>query len=284
MRDRLLVQIHESFALTATQVDRAVGFLTNQFDINANQVYTMAVMRDVASHHDQADFGLGDEVSDAADLDKIQEELQSQDWIFVRRFGSTKYESTIAVADYKSRLLYTSADPAAPRADLAQVPWIKQALDSPTASSILLLRTDDPRLAATGILGKTPGAGLVFLFTRTLLLNKVPTSQLMQVLDAAILFGNIRLDKATKLSLVASDGTSIGDVPPDLDADEWVVSTVLIAFDGAPIGRVVMVRELGGGLALFPHARLLFALAMVGALAAFGGTALRARQITNARA
>ena len=284
MRDRLLVQIHQSFALTATQVDRAVSLLTNQFDINANQVYTLKVMRDVASHHDQADFGLGDEVTDAADLEKIQEVLQSQDWIFVRRFGSTKYESTIAVADYKSRLLFTSADPAAPRTDLAQVPWIKQALDSPTASSIVLLRADDPGLAATGILGKAPIAQLVFLFTRTLLLNKVPTSQLMQVLDAATLLGNVRLDRTTKLSLVAPDGTSIGDVPPDLAADEWVVSTVPIAFDGAPIGSVVMARELGGGLALFPHARLLFALAMLAALGVFGGTALRARQITNARA
>jgi predicted Ser/Thr protein kinase len=284
MRDRLFVQIHESFALTATQVDRAVALLTNQFDINANQVYTLAVMRDVASHHDQADFGLGDEVSDAADLEKIQEELQSQDWIFVRRFGSTKYESTIAVADYTSRLLYTSADPAAPRTDLAQVPWIKQALDSPTASSIVLLRADDPRLVTTGILGKAPASGLVFLFTRTLLLNKVPTSQLMQLLDAATLLHNVRLDKATKLSLVAPDGTSIGEVPGDLAADEWVVSTVPIAFDGTSIGSVVMARELGGGLALFPHARLLFALAMFASLGLFGATALRARQITNARA
>jgi hypothetical protein len=59
---------------------------------------------------------------------------------------------------------------------------------------------------------------------------------------------------------------------------------VPIAFDGTSIGSVVMARELGGGLALFPHARLLFALAMFGALGLFVATALRARQITNARA
>ncbi len=284
VRDRLLAQIHESFALTGVQVDRAMALLTNQFDINANQVYTLAVMRDVASHHDQADFGLGDETSDAADLQKIQEELQSQDWIYVRRFGSQKYESTIAVADYKSRLLYTSADPAAPRTDLAQVSWIRQALASPTSSSIVLLPADDPRLLATDILGKTPPSGLVFLFTRTLLLNKVPTSQLMQVLDAGTLLGNVRLDKATKLSLVSLDGTSIGDVPANLDAESWVVNRVPISFDGAPVGSVVMARELGGVLALFPHARLVFAFAMFGALAAAAFTAFRARQITNARA
>ncbi len=284
VRDRLLAQINESFAATGVQVDRAMALLTNQFDINANQVYTLAVMRDVASHHDQADFGLGDETSDAADLQKVQEELQSQDWIYVRRFGSQKYESTIAVADYKSRLLYTSADPVAPRTDLSATPWIKQALDSPTSSSILLMRADDPKLVESGILGKPAPTGLVFLFTRTLLLNKVPTSQLMQVLDAGTLLGNVRLDKATKLSLVALDGTSIGDVPANLDAESWVVNTVPIHFDNAQVGSVVMARELGGVLALFPHARLVFALAMLGALGVAATTAFRARQITNARA
>jgi hypothetical protein len=284
VRDRLLAQIHESFELTATQVDRAVALLTNQFDINANQVYTLPVMRDVASHHDQADFGLGDETSDAADLEKIQEELRSQDWIYVRRFGSQQYESTIAVADYKSRLLYTSADLAAPRSDLSATPWIKQALDSPASSSILLLRADDPGLLATGIVGKAAKPGLIFLFTRTLLLNKVPTSQLMQILDAATLLGNVRLDKATKLSLVSPDGTSIGDVPTNLDTESWVVNRVPIRVDGAPIGNVTMARELGGVLALFPHARLVFALAMLGALGVAASTAFRARQIANARA
>jgi hypothetical protein len=284
VRDRVLAQIHSSFDLTGAQVDRAVELLTNQFDINANQVYTLPVMRDVASNHDQADFGLGDEASDAADLDKLQEELASQDWQFVRRFGLVRYQSTIAITDYKSRLLYTSASPRSARTDLTQMPWIKQSIVSPSGNSILLTRGDDPELAKTGILGKTEPPQLAFLFTRTLLLEKVPTSQLIQLLDAATLLDNIHLDTETKLSLVALDHTAIGDVPKDLlvgSEAAWVDRHVPIRFDGKPIGEVVMARETGGVLALFPNARLVFALAMLAALIAFAATATKARQIAR---
>ena len=49
------------------------------------------------------------------------------------------------------------------------------------------------------------------------------------------------------------------------------------------IAHVVMARPLSGVLSLFPGARLVFALTMLGALGLAAATFMRARQITGAR-
>jgi len=304
VRDRVAAEIHESFALTGRQTNRAWDGLTARFDSNANQVYSLSVMREVSSNRDQADFGLGDSKADTENLDRIHNELASQDWRLVQDFAGLQNSTmaTIAVADYKGRMLYSSAAPAHDRSDLTQLPWVKAALTQKDRS-IILVRTDDQALVATGLLGPSPSPGLGLVYTRTLVLgndkNKEVASAFIEEVDAAKLFGEIQLDEKTQLSIVASDATAIGRVPAALvkiatqgagtteaavDGVMFqVLATPIRGFDRGDVGYVVMARRLDSVLlSLFPGARLVFALTMLVAMAVAAASALRMRQITRA--
>jgi hypothetical protein len=299
VRDRVTAEIQASFALTARQTNRAWDGLTARFDTAANQVYSLAVMRE-AANRDNADFGLGDPRADAENLDRIHNALMSQDWTLVQDFAGTQYPTTIAVADSKGRMLYSSAAPSAGLSDLTRLPWIQAALTQKDRT-ISLVRTDDPALVASGLLGPTRWPGLGLFYTRTLVLgndkNKEVASAFLEEVDAARLFGEIKLDEQTLLSIVAPGGTAIGNVPPALvriaavtagtaeAAADGVTYEVLAqpirGFDNQIVGDVVMARKLDSVLlSLFPGARLVFALAMLGALAVATAWALWMRQIT----
>jgi protein kinase-like protein len=298
VRDRVTAEIQASFALIARQTNRAWDGLTARFDTAANQVYSLAVMREAASR-DNADFGLGDPKADAENLDRIHNALMSQDWTLVQDFAGTQYSTTIAVADSKGRMLYSSAAPTAGRSDLTRLPWIRTALTLKDRT-ISLVRTDDAALVASGLLGPNPPPGLGFLYTRTLLLgndkNKEVASAFIEEVDAARLFGEIKLDEQTRLSIVAPGGTAIGNVPPALirvaavtagtaeaaagGATYQVLAQPIRGFDNQIVGDVVMARKLDSVLlSLFPGARLVFALAMLGALAVAVASALWMRQL-----
>ena len=301
VRYRVAAEIHESFVLTARQTNHAWDGLTGRFDSSANQVYSLSVMREVSSNRDQADFGFGDPETDAANLDRIHNALASQDWTLVQDFAGTQYPATIAVADYKGRMMYTSAARDAPRSDLSQLPWVKIAMTEKDRT-ITLVRTDDPALRATGLLGPYAAPGLGFVYTRTLVLgndkNKEVASAFIEEVDAAKLLGEIKLDEKILLSIVAPDGTAIGEVPSSLvraaeatgttEAEDDGVMYQLLAqpirgFDKHVVGTVVMARRLDSVLlSLFPGARGMFTLAMIAALATALASALRMRQITRA--
>ncbi len=297
VRSRFQRSIRQSFAATATQSDRAVRLVADQFDAISNLVYLFPVMGDVSAHHDQADFGLGDPADDNRDLDEIHERLVSADWRLARDFGGREHPSILAVADYKARLLYTSADPTTPRTDLSILPWVKQALDAGSGNSTILVRYDDPQLVATKVLGPRPPTGLAMVFARTRSLGEAAKTQFFQIVEARGLLDQIRLDD-TLLSIVAPDGTPVGDVPDRVvaiaPADGQAELTVdgvayevqarpLMGFGPQPIGRLVMAQRMDGVLSLFPNARLVFALGMVGALGLALATMLRALRITGAR-
>ncbi|HMG55065.1 MAG TPA: serine/threonine-protein kinase, partial [Kofleriaceae bacterium] len=299
VRDRVTAEIQQSFALTGRQTNRAWDGLTARFDSSANQVYSLSVMREVSANRDNADFGLGEPQADADNLDRIHSELMSQDWTLIQDFAGRQYPTTIAVADSKGRMLYSSAAPGHPRSDLSGLPWIKTALTQKDRT-ISLVRTDDPALAASGLLGPSPQPGLGFLYTRTLVLgndkNKEVASAFIQEVDAARLFGEIRLDERTRLSIVAPGGTAIGNVPPALirvaaategtaeavaDGTLYQVQALSIrGFDNEIVGDVVMARKLDSVLlSLFPGARLVFALLMMAAIAIAVVSTLWMRQI-----
>jgi hypothetical protein len=297
VRDRISDQIRDSFAATGKQVGRAFGFLTGRFDAAANQMTVHPALRAATSHRDQADFGLGTALQDHENLGRIHDELVSTDWRLWRKFGGKIYPIVFAVADYKGRMLYTSAapdtfDPRAP-VELTQIPWLRAREDQ----AVVLQRTSDPALAKTGLLGPAPGFKLGFFFTRTHVLAEEYSGSFVQALDARQLIDEIELDQQTRLSIVAFDGASVGDVPPALVAAAppgdtaveaehdgvlyQVKSVPFTNFDGKPVGRVVMARELGGVLSLFPGARAVFAGTAFGALVLALLTYLRARRVAG---
>jgi len=305
VRDRLGSEIHQSFTLTGTQIERAVGQLRDQFDTVSQVAYRESALREVAAHHDQADFGLGSPEDDQAELERLHNTLVSTDWV---RLGT----STLAIADYKGRLLYTSAEAPQWGNDLKTLPFVKRALDAGKGDSVTVMPYTDSALRASGILGAQravpPSQGLAVVFVRTLALGdksgeaSEARALYIQVQDGKQLLENVRLDAETQLALVGPFGDSTGDaaITPsivasalgtraiaEVDSGEHsyqVQARSVAGLDGqGTIGHVVMARPLDGVLSLFPGARIVFALTAFGALAVAIATWLRAREMTNGR-
>jgi serine/threonine protein kinase len=284
VRDRISSEIRQSFALTRSQLDKTVGRLTNTFYKISEAAYRESALRQVAGHHDQADFGLGSPEADRADLEELHNTLASTDWV---RLEGTQ----LAIADYKGRLLYSSAQPSTLGADLTTFDVVKRAIDSGKGDSVTVLASSDPRLAP--ILGKQQ-QGVTVLFERTLALGDKSQGGsearvlYLQLQDGKHLLDEIQLDEQTKLALVAPDGTWISNagMPASVmsgSGDGYEVESFPVrGLDNAEIARVVMARPVDTVLSLFPGARLVFALTMLAAIMLAIFTAWRARQITGA--
>jgi len=164
------------------------------------------------------------------------------------------------------------------------------------------VRTDDPVVVGTGVLGAARPGGLDFVFTRSLLLgneSKEVSSAFIEAVDAAKLLGEIRLDERTRLAIVSRDGTAVGDSPARAVASsaqakrttsqtvDGVVYQVLgqpiRGFDNQVVGTVVMARQFDSVLlSLFPGARRVFTCAMLAAVVLALIAAWRMRQIVRA--
>ncbi len=300
LRSRLGAEINQSFALTGKQLERTVGQLRDQFDTVSQVAYRESALREVAAHHDQDDFGLGTAEDDKAELERLHSTLVSTDWV---RLGT----STLAIVDYKGRLLYTSAEPTHWGGDLRALPFVKRALDAGKGDSVTVLPYSDPGLLASRILG-AGGAreGLAVVFVRTLALGDKTTegsearALYLQVQDGEQLIDNVRLDDETELALVAPTGESTGRLSPRLVASALASTAVTDVEEGehtyqvqarevrgleeqGTIAHVVMARPLDGVLSLFPGARLVFALTAMGALVLAIAAFMRARDITRGR-
>jgi serine/threonine protein kinase len=294
VRDRVSSEIRHSFALTREQQKRVVARLIESFRVTSEVAYREQALREVAGHHDQADFGLGDPAVDRADLEKLHSTLVSTEWV---KNGT----ALLAIADYKGRLLYTSAAPDRWGGDLKLLAPVKRAIDAGKGDSVTVLSYTDQGLSSTGVLGPNPPKqGLAVIFERTLALGDKATEGneargfYLQVQDGKQLLDEIALDKQTRLALVALDGTAIGELPAALIAaapadDEsaevaidgrtyQVQSLPMLGLAGqGTIAHVVMARPLDGVLSLFPGARLVFAAAAMCALVIAVITYFRAR-------
>jgi predicted Ser/Thr protein kinase len=294
VRDRIDGDIRQSFEATGKQIERAAGLQARQFRSLSRLVSQLKAMLDVSSHRDQADFGLATPEQDEQDLADIRATLLSQDWKRLSELG----QGSLAVIDYKGRLLYSSAAPTEWLGALGTLPAVKRALDTGKGDCVTMVRYDEPALAKAKVFGDKPPHGVAMMFTRTLDHNGEPGGLFTQFVDGNDLLSGIRLDD-TALGLVAMDGTAIGEVPTalvrrapasgeiaDITLDGVVYEVQarpLPDFSGQPIGLVVMARPLSGVLSgLFPGARTVFAIAALGALVLFGATAMRARKIAGA--
>jgi predicted Ser/Thr protein kinase len=303
VRDRLAGEIRQSFALTGAQLERAVGQLRDQFDTVSQIAYRESALREVSGHHDQADFGLGSPEDDHAELERLHNTLVSTEWV---RIGT----SALAIADYKGRILYSSAAPSDWGGDLTLLPFVKQSLDAGKGDSVTVLPYADPALVATHVLGTAPPPpGLAVVFTRTLALGDKDTEGsearaiYLQVQDGQHLLDNVRLDRDAMLALVAAGGQATSDeglapslvqaalaAPAASGVSEiedggrtyQVQARPIRGIDGqGTIAHVVMARRLDGVLSLFPGARIVFALAALAALLLSVATFWRARSISE---
>ena len=296
VRARGLAQSSQAFAATGTQIARVGSAQLRRFVTVASFVRELKVMLDVTSHRDGTDFGLATPEQDAADLQTLHDILFAQDWRLVRE--QDVHATEIAVVDYKGRLLYTSASPNDWKAQLDKMPAIKRALDAGRGDFLTAIGYDEPAFAAAHLFGAAPPAGLVVMFARALEHGGEPGGVFLQFVAGRDVLDGIQLDD-TELGLVAPGGRSVGAVPaalaraapPSGEVAEaryggklyQVQARPLLDSEGQPFARVVMARPVPGVLSLFPHARIVFVLAALGALMLAGWAALRARQITAAR-
>ncbi len=294
VRERLAGQIRQSFELTGNQLANATERLRKDFELVSRAADHEPALREVTSHHDQADFGLGTPDADHADLERLHNSLAQVEWI--------KLGGDVAVGDYKGRLLYTSAAPQTWNTDLRVLPDVKRALAEGGGNSITLMPYGSQALVATGMLGGRRD-GLVIISQRTVSLGEAAGSEaralFFDIKDGKQFLDELELDKDAQLALVAPDGTAIGGMSPALvdaaPADEGVTNVrvggdeyevqmrMLPGLAGTSIGRVVMARRIKGVLSLFPGARFVFAAAMLGALVLAAFSAWRARQVGGAR-
>jgi serine/threonine protein kinase len=299
VRDRGATQIAESFELTGVQVDKTIHRLELEFERASEVAYSEPALREVAGHHDQADFGLGTPEADREDLEKLHGTLASMQW-------SGLVAGQRAVIDYKGRLLFTSYAPQVWNTDTRTIPAVKRALDTGTGTNISVQSYADAMFAKGQIFGNAPPHGLVVMHLRTLALGNNSTHSnetraiLIQFDDITEVLERLHLDDKTLLAVVAPNNTFVGDAgltedliraaPRDGIAqvqsnghDYQVLQLAITDHEKHEIGEVVMARRVDGMLMLFPHARLVFVLAMLAALGVAIGTTFRARRITGAR-
>ena len=254
-------------------------------------------MREVASHYDQADFGLGDSDVDTRGLADLHELLASADWVsWARKLDP----GVLGIADKKGRLLFTSADLSMWGEDVTGIEPVRDLIvANKDGSAIGVLRNDAPALVSSKLLGGKGNSELSVIFASTFAPGNSIGALFLQLSAGHELLDEIRLDDDTLLALVAPDGTYVpASVPEQLvrgarsgevvemraGGETYQVQARPLASEGKPIASVVMARPIGGVLSgLFPGARLVFTLAMCAAMLLSLGTALRARQITGAR-
>ena len=212
VRDRVATQIHESFANTGVQIDRAFELLRKKFEAVSNIAYLSNATNEVSAHYDASEFGLGSKEDDATELERLHQLLVSTDFVNFAR--SMAPEVVLAVADCKGRLLYTSAAPDAWNTDITTAPGVQKLLGSQKdEATIDLVHADDPILVSTKLLG-TPHPGLSVMFVRTIVKQQEFRALFFQVADSNLLLKDIKLDDKTVLAVVDRTGSTSATTSP----------------------------------------------------------------------
>jgi serine/threonine protein kinase len=276
VRSRLTEKTQQAFEATAKQTDQTARLIVKLNEVVSSQAYVFSAMIEVSAYREDSDFGLGDASADKQELDLLHQKLASATWDFASTSTIGGRPNIIAVGDYKGRLLFTTAAPELlPLTDLTQLPWIAQAIETGRGNNMRILRNDDALLTASKMLGDVPQPGMSVLFART---GTGGTSLFVQLIDVDDILAYIKM--STLLSIVTPEGDARGDVPLELLAGmrDDIKTTQEVALgtrtyqvlakditgpDGTRVGRVVMASRIDGVLSLFPHARTVFAVAMI---------------------
>ena len=302
LRDRARAVARTSFEAARGQLVRLLEARGRSFAAMADLLAVSPVMREVASTVDQSDFGLGEPADDRRQLAYLHDALASADWFIFMRAAQA---GEVAVADYKGRLLFTSADRSRWGDDLLRIPAVAgfyRAGEGPTAA---VVRGDDPEVVRSGLLGDAPAPGLRLLLARTTLVGRRPRAVFIQEVGAAALAREVKPDDATLLALVAGDGTFAGDAPSsvvtravasapeggamvelEIDGAAWLVQRQPLVSPGGTSGvaTILLARKFDVGLSgLFPGARRALAACalMLALLALCAGQVARRRDLAR---
>jgi len=299
-RERAEAVTRTSFGAARAQLGRLVARRVETFVAMASQFAVTPIMREVATAVDQADFGLGAASDDQARLEYVHQNLTSADWVsWMRVIEGTD----LAIADYKGRLLYASADPDHWGADVTRVAALAAAYRGGSSlTRALVLPASDPPLVASGLLGAQAKSGLVVLLARPALVGDTPRALFVQLIPGARLLDEVSLGEGTRMSLVSPGGAAEGSVPAAILAEApgeplvidevtegghtWLIERFPLGL-AEPDGEapsIVLARPLDVGLAgLFPGARplLVGAALVLAALAALFTTLARRRDLSR---
>jgi hypothetical protein len=308
LRDRATVAIGAAFRMTGVQTGRALEQRQKAFNAQADLANHQAAVSQLAAHHDLADFGLGGEQADQDDLSEIHSQIESSSWTQGRVIplvdGHPDADAdALAVIDAKGRLIYSTASSV--WSTPVSLPQVRQAIDAGGGAAVAVLAYDDPALTGSQLIAR-PRTGLSVIYDRALSLGqddkmgaKEARAVFVEIIDGGQLLRDIKLDDETLLALVAPDGRSTGDAPAalidsapapgeaarTLTADGKTYQVQSLSIPGSEghgmVARLVMANPVGG-LTLFPHARLVFALGLLAAAGAATALGLRARKIARA--
>jgi eukaryotic-like serine/threonine-protein kinase len=300
MRERTHAVTRTSFASARAQLDKLLALRTDAFAAQADAVFGLPIMQEIATSRDQADFGLGDAAEDTARITGQHETLRSADWV-----GLIKVHTgdVLVIADHKGRLLFNTANPTSWGSKLMAVDAIASAYSANTETYIGVIDAADPRVVASGVLGGESQPKLYVSFARAKRIGARPNALFMQLVEARRLLGEVGVGSDTLLSVVTADGVASGDVPTGVlqavrgnGIDEltladgnWLAERTPMRAAGqdSAIAQLVLARHTNVGLSgLFPHAQLTLAVlaALLAAIAIASFVIARRRDLVPRRA
>lgn len=293
MRDRADDDARIELNAASEQLDRALNLRYQAFAALTKPTSALPVIREVAGNVDKAEFGLGEADADAGRLKELHENLASADWSMW-----TPAEGTIAVADYKGRLIYSSGAPQAFGTPLGLLEAVARAFDPDNPGiAAMIVAGDDPLLRASGLFAASR-PGLVVVLARSAVPGGVPRAVFVQAFSGERLLEDLSLGAGLKLSLVTLDVVSEGTVPPAVAAaaltapdavsgvrasdTSWLVLAHPIGTpdDPAPVATMVIARAVDAGIErIVPRARFVVAALAAALFAVAIGAAVRIRAL-----
>jgi class 3 adenylate cyclase len=233
LRERALAQAFVDAQAARAQLRRLLNLRYEAFQAVSDLSYVLPVFRQVAAQgQDEADFGLGSAQDDQETLKTLHQNLVDADWNWAKVAGG----GWIGVADGKGRVLFASADKEAWSGDAKGLDAVAKAFEAGGSIGAMVVDGRDPKLMATGLVGKRGKPCLFVVFARATVLGGQPRAVFVQGIPAAVLLQDIALgERDTALALVTLDGHAEGKVP----------GPVLAAALKAPGGEAVQVNAAG---------------------------------------
>jgi len=299
MRERTHAVTRTSFESARAQLDKLLGLRTDTFVAQAEALFRLPIMQEIATSRDQADFGLGDPSEDLERVQRQHDTLRSADWVGLVK---THRGDVLAITDQKGRLLFASANATLWGGDVTRIGALASAYAANTETYIGVIDAANPEVVASGLLGGVPQRKLYVAFARGKRIGVVPNAMFLQLVEAGRLLDDVGVGNDTQLSVVSADGVAEGHVPApvlqhvgDGAIDElsladgtWLAERTPLRARGqeTAIAQLVLARQTNVGLSgLFPQARLLLgALAIIlAAVAVAASLVARRRSLTSRR-